>query len=140
MQTQSVAVLSPRAWAMRRQALSIRGLLLQVLPMLVLLLLVLLLPGLAAAQVRISSEYLQRMDTDRDGRVSLPEYHAWMGYGFDRMDRNGDGVLVAAELPGGRGPPVSRVMHRQWLAAAFRRQDRNGDGHLDANELAAPAQ
>lgn len=92
------------------------------------------------AQVRASSDYLQRMDSSRDGRVSLVEYQAWMGYAFERMDRDGDGILSPAELPGGRGKSVSLVAHRESLAAAFRRQDANRDGVLDARELAAPPQ
>ena len=92
----------------------------------------------AMAQVRASSDYLQRMDGSGDGRVSLAEYQAWMGYAFERMDRDGDGVLSAAELPGGRGRPVSLAAHRESLAAAFRRQDTSRDGVLDAPELAAP--
>jgi hypothetical protein len=95
-------------------------------------------PPPAAGQVRDAGEYLERMDSDGDGRVSLAEYQQWMGYAFARMDRDGDGVLAAHELPGGRGKPVSLAAHRAALAAAFARQDRNGDGHLDAAELAAP--
>ena len=95
-------------------------------------------PG--GAQMRASGDYLARMDTDGDARVSLGEYQAWMGYAFARMDRDGDGVLVPAELPGGRGKPVDLVQHRAALAAAFGRQDRNRDGVLDARELAAPPQ
>ena len=45
------------------------------------------------AQVPATSEYLERMDSDGYGRVSLDEYLARMGYAFERMDRNGDGVL-----------------------------------------------
>lgn len=100
----------------------------------------LLLPALAHAQMRESRDYLQRMDGSGDGRVSLAEYQAWMGYAFERMDRNGDGVLGATELPGGRGKPVSLAAHRASLAAAFRRQDANHDGALDVRELAAPPQ
>lgn len=92
----------------------------------------------AGAQVRASSDYLRRMDASGDGRVSLAEYQAWMGYAFQRMDRNGDDMLSAAELPGGRGAPVSLAAHREALAAAFRRQDSSRDGMLDARELAAP--
>jgi Ca2+-binding EF-hand superfamily protein len=88
--------------------------------------------------VQHSSDYLARMDADGDGRVSLAEYQAWMSYAFDAMDRDRDGVLTPAELPGGRGPAISRSQHRERLAAAFGRQDRNGDGALDARELAAP--
>lgn len=95
-------------------------------------------PVPAAAQVRASGDYLARMDTDGDGRVSLAEYQDWMGYAFDRMDADGDGVLRAAELPGGRGAPITRAQHRATLEAGFRRQDRNGDGYLDAAELASP--
>lgn len=92
------------------------------------------------AQVDASRDYVQRMDTDRDARVSLLEYQAWMGYAFERMDRNGDGLLTPGELPGGRGKAISLAAHRESLAAAFRRQDSNRDGTLDAREMAAPPQ
>jgi Ca2+-binding EF-hand superfamily protein len=96
------------------------------------------LPAFAAAQVRGSSDYLERMDRDGDGRVSLVEYQDWLSYAFEAMDRDHDGVLSRAELPGGRGQPVTRAEQRTRLAAAFQRQDRNGDGVLDVRELAAP--
>lgn len=100
--------------------------------------LVAVLPLAAAAQVARPGDYLSRMDTDASGGVSLGEYQAWMGYAFERMDRNADGLLSPDELPGGRGRPVRLSEHREALAAAFRRQDRDGDGQLDARELAAP--
>ena len=92
----------------------------------------------AQAQVQASSDYLARMDANHDGRVSLSEYQDWLCYAFDAMDRDHDGVLVAAEVPGGRGVATTRTQHRARLADAFRRQDRNGDGSLDARELATP--
>ena len=92
----------------------------------------------AHAQVTASADYLARMDADHDGRVSLVEYQDWLSYAFDAMDRDHDGMLTAAELPGGRGHPVSRTQHRARLAEAFGRQDRNDDDFLDAAELAAP--
>lgn len=98
------------------------------------------LPLPATAQVRATGDYLQRMDSDGNARVSLEEYQAWMGYAFEQMDVDRDDVLGAAELPGGRGRPVTRAQHRAALAAAFARQDGNGDGALDARELAAPPQ
>ena len=94
----------------------------------------------ASAQVTATDQYLARMDTDSDGRVGLAEYQAWMGYAFERMDRNGDGQLTPDELPGGRGKPVSLAAHRETLAAAFRRQDTDHNGFLSARELAAPPQ
>lgn len=92
----------------------------------------------AAAQVQDSGEYLQRMDTDGDGRISPDEYAAWLLYAFDRMDRNGDGVLDSAEQPGGRGKPITRDQQRQTVLARFAKQDANGDGFLNARELLAP--
>ena len=97
-----------------------------------------LLPLAVAAQVTATADYLARMDTDGDGRVALPEYQDWLTYAFDGMDRDRDGVLVARELPGGRGVPVTRVAHRERLALRFAKQDANRDGFLDARELAAP--
>ena len=94
--------------------------------------------GAAGAQVERTGDYLSRMDTDGDGRVSRDEYLAWMGYAFANMDRNADGVLTADELPGGKGKPVSLAEHRRRLAERFARQDANRDGYLDARELAAP--
>ncbi|WP_457320156.1 EF-hand domain-containing protein [Stenotrophomonas sp. P5_B8] len=90
------------------------------------------------AQVADTGSYLQRMDTDGDGRVSVEEYVQWMMYAFQRMDRNGDGVLSADELPGGKGPSITREQQRQTLIQRFHKQDANGDGYLSAKELAAP--
>jgi len=95
----------------------------------------------AGAQVVDSTgSYLQRMDRDGDGRVSLDEYLAWMSYAFDARDTDHDGVLSPAELPGGRGKAISRVQHQATLTARFRKQDSNGDGYLSARELVAPPQ
>ena len=49
-----------------------------------------------------------------------------------------DGVLSADELPGGKGPPITREQQRQTLIQRFHKQDANGDGYLSARELAAP--
>ncbi|MGY0561329.1 EF-hand domain-containing protein [Luteimonas sp. A478] len=103
-----------------------------------LVLILVLVPGWASAQVQATAEYLERMDTDGDGRVSLDEYLAWMTYAFQRMDRNGDGVLSTDELPGGRGQALTLAEHRARLTDRFNRQDANRDGFLDARELAAP--
>ena len=94
----------------------------------------------APAQVRSAGDYLARMDANGDRRVSLPEYQDWLSYAFDTMDRDHDGVLAAAEQPGGRGEPLTRAAYRARLAERFRRQDANHDNVLDAKELAAPPQ
>ena len=95
-------------------------------------------PADAPAQGAATSDYLELMAADGDGRVSLGEYLAWMTYAFDSMDRNGDGVLTPDELPGGKGRQVTLAEHRARLTDRFNRQDANGDGFLDARELAAP--
>ena len=92
------------------------------------------------AQVNATSDYLKRMDTDGDGRVSQIEFLDWMSYAFDARDANRDGVLAPDEQPGGKGVAITREQHRERLAATFRKQDRNGDGFLDARELSAPPQ
>ncbi|WP_369935307.1 EF-hand domain-containing protein [Xanthomonas tesorieronis] len=97
--------------------------------------------AMACAQVvDTTGGYLQRMDRDGDGRVGLDEYLAWMSYAFDARDLDHDGVLSPAELPGGRGKPITRAQHQATLTARFRKQDSNGDGYLSATELAAPPQ
>lgn len=94
----------------------------------------------ARAQVTATSDYLARMDSDGNGRVSLAEYQDWMSYAFDGMDRNRDGVLTPDELPGGKGTSFDRTEYRARIAGTFNRQDRNRDGALDARELASPPQ
>ncbi len=97
-----------------------------------------LLPTPGAMAQHNTGDYLKRIDSDGDGRVSPAEYVAWMSYGFDAMDRNRDDVLQPHEQPGGRGKAITRAEHRANLLERFRRQDANRDGHLSAKELAAP--
>ncbi|MET1023761.1 MAG: hypothetical protein ABWX87_05570 [Pseudoxanthomonas sp.] len=95
----------------------------------------------AAAQVPTgTADYLTRMDSDRDGRVSVDEYVSWMTYAFDERDADHNGVLEGAELPGSRGKPITRATLVQQLRQRFAKQDRNRDGFLDAKELASPPQ
>ncbi|NUO78351.1 MAG: hypothetical protein HOQ32_20370 [Lysobacter sp.] len=108
-----------------------------------LVLCLLALPSAAAAQVNSTGDYLSRMDTNGDGKVSLVEYQDWLSYGFDAMDKNRNGVLEPEELPSGRrsaGAALTREQHRAQLAETFRKQDRNRNGSLDARELASPPQ
>lgn len=87
-----------------------------------------------------TSEYLKRMDADRNGKISVEEYQNYMSIGFERMDANDDGVVDAGERPPSprNRKPMTRERHARNLAEAFRRQDADGSGFLDAGELAAP--
>ncbi|MFC5743136.1 EF-hand domain-containing protein [Dyella tabacisoli] len=102
----------------------------------------LLLPLIAAAQdfPQTPAEYLQRMDSNGDGKISEAEYVEYMSNGFRRMDSNGDGVLEADELPGGHGKPITLRSYQDNLRRQFHKLDRNHDGYLSAKELAAPPQ
>ena len=92
--------------------------------------------------VESPQEYLRLIDSDGDGRVSLSEYQDYLGRSARDMDRNGDGLLSADELPPGTrsrgGRPVSLKRQREAVALRFQVQDRNGDRYLDAEELSAP--
>lgn len=94
----------------------------------------------AHAAPSTTSAYLRLMDLDRDGRVSLGEYQAWMAVGFSQMDSNGDGIVQVSEMPPSprTRQPLTRAQHRKNVAATFDRQDANQDGYLSARELAAP--
>ena len=100
--------------------------------------LALLLVWPAVAQVQDTRDYLQRMDLDGDGRIGPDEYLQWMLYAFDRMDRNGNGVLEPEEQPGGRGKPITREQQKQVILERFGKQDADHDGYLSARELMAP--
>ena len=85
------------------------------------------------------SGYLAMFDANGDSRISEAEYVDYLSAGFRRMDRNGDNMLDASELPPGpRHMPRTLTAFQTDLAAQFHRLDRNGDGSLSAKELAQP--
>lgn len=88
---------------------------------------------------RTPAEYLQRMDSNGDGRVDEAEYVRYMSQGFLRMDVNGDGVIDANDgpmRPGAR--PVHLDEFQRNLIHQFHKLDRNKDGYLNAKELSQP--
>lgn len=90
----------------------------------------------------------RRLDLNRDGRISRDEWRGdWNT--FDRLDRNGDGVLSQADRQdrthssgGNRFRGLDRngdgmVTRSEWRGndTSFRQHDRNNDGVLSGSEL-----
>lgn len=97
-------------------------------------------------------------DLNHDGRITRTEFATARLRNFDRLDRNGDGVISAADLPAfARSRPRLQQAFRDFMAAAdanhdgqvtrdelakapltaFDRGDTNHDGVIDATEMAA---
>jgi Ca2+-binding EF-hand superfamily protein len=94
--------------------------------------------SLAAVAQDTRTEYLRLFDRNGDGRVSEAEYVAYMSQGFQRLDRDHDGVLEARELPGGHGRPITLKAFQNNLRHQFHRLDRHHHNALTARELTAP--
>ena len=114
------------AWALRAGLLAVG------------MLLVLGAPCAAQSLAGSRAEYLRQFDSDGDGRISQAEYVRYMSAGFHALDRNGDGILQASELPGGHGRALTLAGREHDLRAQFQRLDRNHDHYLNAKELTAP--
>ena len=92
--------------------------------------------GSASAQSRDS--YFNAVDTDHDGRISLPEYLERMSWAFKEMDRDGNRVLTPNEQLVAGAPTLTLAELHERLTGQFKRQDRNQDGVLSAAEYLAP--
>jgi pimeloyl-ACP methyl ester carboxylesterase len=76
-------------------------------------------------------------DRDRDGKVSHADVPFLFPKTFERLDKNGDGLLTYSEAK----PESSRLMASVkqlagMLASSFKLLDLNADGLLDSRELA----
>ena len=103
-----------------------------------LLLALLLVSSTGFAQTR--DDFLRRVDSDGDGRVSVSEYQFHMSYAFRQMDRNNDQILEPDEQLVPNAKRLTRAELDDRMAAQFHKQDRNRDGFLNATELSAPPQ
>ena len=84
------------------------------------------------------SSYFDAVDSDHDGRISLPEFQERMSWAFRQMDRNADQVLAPDEQLVPNAPTLTLAELHGRLAAQYRRQDKNKDGSLSAREFLAP--
>jgi hypothetical protein len=83
--------------------------------------------GLAFARPGMQKgQFFERMDSNKDGKVTLAEAEALGKAKFTELDKNKDNVLAGDELKG----PHPR----------FRRADSNGDGKVTLAEATAKGQ
>jgi len=79
---------------------------------------------------RFRTQFFERLDADKDGKVTKAEYDAARGAEFKAADKNGDGFISKEEFAAygdqRRGEFVDRM---------FARLDKNGDGKITADEL-----
>jgi Ca2+-binding EF-hand superfamily protein len=112
----------------------------------------------ANAASRAPGAALDKADADHDGYVTRDEFKASRAAQFERLDRNGDGVVTLSEFPRlarsnrpkaqalktvithGDRDGDGRVTQAEFvdgLAPMFDRADRDRDGRLSRDEVAA---
>ena len=78
----------------------------------------------------VSRQIFSEADTNRDGFVSLDEFHKDVVKSFNSLDFDGDGFITLSELEGLSGPEQAKVLRR-----LMRRVDTDGDGRLSFREV-----
>ena len=94
--------------------------------------LVLLIAPAAEASARSPGSALDKADADHDGYVTREELKAARSAQFDRLDRNGDGVVTLSEFP---RLARSKRAKAQALKAVINRADHDGDGRVTRTEF-----
>lgn len=88
----------------------------------------------AAQTGRGPSKAFAAADADGDGRVTRAEFVAHRTAQFDKMDRDGDGVVASDDFARiAKRRPEARARIERMIAGA----DGDGDGRLTRAELAA---
>lgn len=101
-----------------------------------------------------SQHILERVDTDKDGKISKAEFDAEGSKLFAKLDENGDGKIAQSEMPqrhwarfGGQmfdrmdADHDGKVTKAEFQAAGekmFQRMDKNGDGIIGKDEMQKP--
>lgn len=93
-------------------------------------------------------EMFEKIDANKDGKVTLAEANAAEKARFTAIDANKDGRLTTEELQAHRASkhgdkpvnPERANKHKEHGAKFFAKLDANGDGAIDATESAAKAE
>jgi Ca2+-binding EF-hand superfamily protein len=93
-------------------------------------------------------ELFEKIDANKDGKVTLAEAKAAEKTRFAAIDTNKDGRLTTEELQAHRASkhgdkpahPERANKHKEHGAKFFAKMDANGDGAIDATESAAKAE
>ena len=104
--------------------------------------------ALAHGPGHMRGEFFDKVDANKDGKVTLAEAKAAEKERFASVDANKDGRLTKAELEAhhaamrGNRPekPEHRGKHKNHGEHFFAKLDTNGDGAIDATESAAKAE
>jgi hypothetical protein len=75
-----------------------------------------------------SRPYMMRADGNGDDRVSRDEYIAFAGRQFKRLDSDGDGAVLRAEVEKAADRIAARIKAR--MLRQFTRNDGDGDGKV----------
>ncbi|MFZ2088735.1 MAG: adenylate/guanylate cyclase domain-containing protein, partial [Desulfobaccales bacterium] len=85
-------------------------------------------PSMATAP---DEDFFQKLDTNRDGKVSPAEFTAWRETQFVRLDTNKDGYLSREEVAAGKTNFAQKILQ------GFKRIDSNRDQKLSQGEFQA---
>lgn len=91
------------------------------------------LAGVLSLATAAAAQDVEQIDSNHDGQVTRAEFAAARTANFARLDRNGDGVVSAADIPAiARFKPGIQKIFQNFITNA----DTNGDGMVTRAELA----
>jgi Ca2+-binding EF-hand superfamily protein len=103
---------------------------------------VLVASGVQAVVPRASAD---KIDKNKDGKISVTEYVDAMSPGFEKKDKNKDGVLTPDEFPQknlfrlgdvDKDGKLTREQYQRAYRMQFKRaHDKNGDGYISGDEI-----
>jgi hypothetical protein len=99
----------------------------------------------SSVQAVVPRANAERMDKNKDGKVSLGEYVSAVSNGFERKDKNNDGVLDKTEFANAnlirlgdknKDGKLTKDEYEHAYKMQFKRaHDKNGDGFISGDEI-----